>query len=217
MSIAARRRFGIAAVVSALAMLFSMIGVGPAAASHDGADAGVFQGTATVGDSWNVNCDLNDPQSADDADATGQGIWLPGFQNGTAGNTSNVTGNIQGTYDFGTVIQTLGHGTGELHACGELDGAQNTVGAACGSSRSDGVALVTDDDSAHEVEADYTWEATAGGTLPITGTWSDTAGNSGTLVSVVQAQGGQDCFPAPVGSGNGAQNFQVVGVALLLP
>lgn len=149
-------------------------------------EIGVFQGDAKVG----VTGPCTSP--------SGNGIFLPGL-----GLDSKAY------WQLTTVVQ--GTLNGPLNACGEL-GQIKGVNPACGiSSGSKGTGTFAGRDL-----YDLGWTTSAGGTLPVTGHWSDASGNSGSVVALVQAQGGQECAPPPVGGGNGATSFTVAGVAVLI-
>jgi hypothetical protein len=105
-----------------------------------------------------------------------------------------------GTWELHTTV--TGTQSGALDAKGNLGPALGVLGAACGSSSgSDGAGTF-----GHDSLSNLGWVATAGGTLPVTGNWNTT----GTVVAVVQAQGGAAC------ASNSADSFTVVGVAALL-
>lgn len=112
--------------------------------------------------------------------------------------------------------------TCNINAAGKLAPVMG-IGAACGMSQ--GLAgvgnLTTPSNGGNAALTGVGWPASAGGTLPLTGTYTivtpgagkkGAAGNTGPLVGVVQAQGGAGCVKSPLTGDSGASTFNVVGV-----
>lgn len=186
------KKFLAMAAIAALAV--SML-AGPASAHDDGADVGTFNGEAFVGEN-NVECKEDGTDTI-----SGQGLGLP-----------VVDGVRSGHYQLTTVVNMLGHGLADLKICGDLEPV-NSIGAACGMSQSttgQGQSVLQSNGDVIAL-SNVTWAATVGGTLPTTGDFASADHGSGTLVSIVQAQGGAGCVDAA-----GAQKFTVVGVTALI-
>ena len=108
---------------------------------------------------------------------------------------------VSGTWEIDVAVTGVPV-SGDLVADGDLGPIAGVLGAACGASSG----TSGDGTFAHHTLSDLGWAATAGGTLPVTGNY-----DGGTVVAVVQAQGGAACV-----SDAGAEEFQVVGVAALV-
>ena len=124
--------------------------------------------------------------------AISTGLGIPGVHNGASGTwhlTGTVIGSASGSVD---IIGTLGANAAGIGAgCGMSSGA-NGAGTAVG----------------HNV-SNVGWVSSAGGTIPATGDYS--GHGSGTVLALVQAQGGAaNC------ANGAANNFTVIGAVALV-
>lgn len=173
-------------------------------ASADDSGVGVYQGTAKVGQTF------DDPSTTLPGQVEGCGLsGIPDagvFGNGLRFPDPAQLGGIDGVWALSTEV--VGQPTGgTLSICGELGQNAAGVGASCGMSEGkDGRGTF-----AGYTLSDVGWTTSAGGTLPVMGTWNNASnGHTGTLVALTQAQGGADCATA-----TGAKSFTVVGVTAL--
>jgi hypothetical protein len=187
-----------AAVISAMVLAMA------APATADDSGVGTYQGTAKVGQTF------DDPGTTLVVEGCGgSGVPTAGvFGNGLRFPDPAQLGGINGVWALGTTVTGLPAG-GALNICGELGQNAAGIGASCGMSEGR--------DGRGKFGANYTlsnvgWTTSAGGTLPVSGTWTNPGnGHTGTLVALTQAQGGSDCATA-----GGAKSFTVVGVTALL-
>lgn len=198
----------ILALVAAIGMTLGLMAL-PAAAHHEDADLGFYQGVAQV-----AQGDFVEVDGVSTCDDTGQGEPDTDNEDGLFLPEPIGPSNVTGTWRLSTDSVTSAlHGDGALDACGYLKPEQVTtlgLGAACGISEGyDGIGQLHFDDVSYQL-SNVGWAPTsAGGTLPVTGDWDEIGGPaSGTFANIVQAQGGADCAGA-----DGAKEFTVVGVA----
>lgn len=116
-----------------------------------------------------------------------------------------VHGNLEtGTWELDATV-IAGSATGTLEASGQLGPVAGAAGAACGISNGHSGTGTFGADSLSNLG----WASSAGGLLPVTGTWTHGAA-SGDIVALVYATGGDKCVT------NNAETFTVVGVAALV-
>lgn len=196
----------ILALVAAVAMMLGLM-VLPASA---GAGVGVFNGVASVGQTAGA-CSKAGPNT----NPSGAGLGLPGPNQNINGFWRLVA------VDALVLVQSNMPNTvtdGGLDVCGKLTDVAG-VGAACGMSKGyAGVGHIFSDNANTTPIIglnDVGWKVSAGGTLPVIGR-TNTAGNKaakvGTLISIVQAQGGAACA-----NPGGSNSFVVTGVAVVVP
>jgi len=151
------------------------------------AEVGVFSGNALVA------------QGAGDCGVgNGSGLGLPALNQNKNGSFQLIT----------STLADAPRGLGILDVCGDLTSVAG-IGAACGMSKGyNGEGTVTFAASTVDL-TDVGWKLSAGGTLPVIG-HADDGTVSGTLVSLVQAQGAGPCL------NKAAVNFTVAGVYAIL-
>ncbi|MGH2379269.1 MAG: hypothetical protein ACRDGT_12445 [Candidatus Limnocylindria bacterium] len=184
----------IASIAGTLALALTMIAA-PATAQVTVEESAVFEGTADTPD----------------------GLWLPGIHEPPvpggdwffdAPNLALPAG------EQGRCTDTRGGPGGCIIDAEGTLGASNGVGPYCGMSSGAGGGNSEPSSVTNSLGDVYTlttigWPATAGGTLPVSGTWTRPDGATGTLTAIVQAQGGAACATT------GATTFRVVGEAEL--